>query len=240
MTSNKKVALVTGGNRGLGFEISSQLAKQGHMVILTSRTHDDGCEAVDKIKNINVVYHQLDVTSDKSISSLHDFIKSNYGRLDILINNAGVLLDHRSYGGIERHSILDISMDVLTSTMNTNVYGPFMMCQAFIPLMQINKYGRIVNISSKAGQLNQSSSGVPIYRLSKVALNGVTRIFSDELRDSNILVNSVCPGWVKTRMGGPNALLSTKEAVDTIIWLANLPDDGPTGEFYSEKKKVDW
>src|SRR5690606_38833516 len=136
--------------------------------------------------------------------------------------NAGVLLDPRSYGGNDKFSIFDTPLNILEDTMSTNVYGPFMMCQNFIPLMQKNNYGRIVNISSKLGQLSQSSFGTPCYRLSKMALNGVTRIFADETLENNILVNSVCPGWIKTDMGGPNAYLEAEEAMDSIIWLATL------------------
>lgn len=237
-----RVALVTGGNRGLGFEICCQLGKLGFTVVLACRNADAGSLAVEKLKakDIDVVFHEVDVGSLDSISSLHRFVVRSFGRLDVLVNNAGVLLDHRSYGGSSTSSIFDTSMEDLADTMKTNVYGPFMMCQAFIPLMQKNDYGRIVNISSKAGQLSQVSSGVPCYRLSKVALNGVTRIFSDESGCPNILINSVCPGWVKTEMGGPNAHLDPKDAIGTIIWLAALPDDGPTGAFFSEKTKIDW
>ena len=150
------------------------------------------------------------------------------------------MLDHRSHNNSKKFSIYDISMNSLTSTMKTNVFGPFLMCQSFIPIMKKNNYGRIVNISSKAGQLSKVSKGVPMYRLSKVSLNGVTRVFSDEKNNKNILINSVCPGWVKTSMGGPNALLEPAKAIKTIIWLATLGNNGPTGGFFSEKKKIKW
>jgi NAD(P)-dependent dehydrogenase (short-subunit alcohol dehydrogenase family) len=237
-----KIALVTGANRGLGFEISNQLVKLGYTVIVTSRNREKGEAAVDNLKSpdLRIIYHELDVTSEDSVKKILEFVKFKFGRLDVLINNAGVMLDPRSYGGNDKFSIFDTSLGFLEDTMNTNVYGPFMMCQNFIPLMQKNNYGRIVNISSRLGQLSYSSFGTPLYRLSKTALNGVTRIFADETKDFNILVNSVCPGWVKTDMGGPNAFLEAHEAVDSIIWLATLGDNGYSGGFFSERKQIEW
>ena len=182
----------------------------------------------------------MDVTLESSVKKLFNFIENKFGRLDVLINNAGVLLDPRSHGGNNKFSIFDTPLQILEDTMSTNVNGPFMMCQNFIPLMQKNNYGRIVNVSSRLGQLSQSSFGTPCYRLSKTALNGVTRIFADETKGYNILVNSVCPGWIKTDMGGPNAYLEAHEAIDSIIWLATLGDAGYSGGFFSERKQIEW
>lgn len=240
--SPHKIALVTGGNRGLGYEISNQLAKLGYTVIVTSRDREKGEAAVAALtfKDVRIIYHELDVTSEDSVKKLLKFVINKFGRLDVLINNAGVLLDPRSYGGNNKFSIFDTPVHVLEDTMSTNVYGPFMMCQNFIPLMQKNNYGRIVNVSSRLGQLSQSSFGTPCYRLSKTALNGVTRIFADETKEYNILVNSVCPGWIKTDMGGPNAYLEAHEAMDSIIWLATLDDTGYSGGFFSDRKQIEW
>jgi NAD(P)-dependent dehydrogenase (short-subunit alcohol dehydrogenase family) len=239
---NHKIALVTGGNRGLGYEISYQLAKLGYTVIVTSREKEKGEAAVATLsaEGLRFIYHELDVTSIDSVKQLLDFVTNKFGRLDVLINNAGVLLDPRSYGTDNKVSIFDTPIEILENTMRTNVYGPFMMCQNFIPLMQKNNYGRIVNISSKLGQLSQSSFGTPCYRLSKMSLNGVTRIFADETKEDNIFVNSVCPGWIKTDMGGPNAHLEAEEAMDSIIWLATLDGTGYSGGFFSDRKQIEW
>lgn len=237
-----RIALITGGNRGLGLELCRQLLRIGFTVLLTSRDLKKGMHAAETLREEggNIFFHELDVVSLKSINKLKKFILKKFKRLDVLINNAGIMLDHRSYNNSKKFSIYDISMNSLTSTMQTNVFDPFLMCQSFIPIMKKNNYGRIVNISSKAGQLSKVSKGVPIYRLSKVSLNGVTRVFSDEKNNKNILINSVCPGWVKTSMGGPNALLEPAKAIKTIIWLATLGNNGPTGGFFSEKKKIKW
>lgn len=240
--SINRVALVTGGNRGLGLELCRQLSRIGFIVLLTSRDVQKGMRTAKTLREegANIFFHQLDVTSLKSINKLKKFILKKFKRLDVLINNAGIMLDHRSHNNSKKLSIYEIKINSLISTMQTNVFGPFMMCQSFIPIMKKNNYGRVVNVSSKAGQLSQVSIGVPIYRLSKVSLNGVTRIFSDETSNKNILINSVCPGWVKTSMGGPNALLEPNKAIKTIIWLATLANNGPTGCFFSEKKKIKW
>jgi len=243
--TNKKlnrVALVTGGNRGLGLEICRQLSRIGFTVLLTSRNSKKGIRAAEILREEggNIFFYELDVVSQKSINKLKRFILKKFKKLDVLINNAGIMLDHRNHKRSKKISIYDASMKSLISTMHTNVFGPFMMCKSFIPVMKKNNYGRIVNISSKAGQLSRVSKGVPMYRLSKVSLNGVTRIFSDERNNKNILINSVCPGWVKTSMGGPNALLEPAKAIRTIIWLATLGNNGPTGGFFSEKIKIKW
>jgi NAD(P)-dependent dehydrogenase (short-subunit alcohol dehydrogenase family) len=240
---HNKIALVTGGNRGLGYEITNHLAKLGYIVILTSRNKEKGLKATASlnIEPTKIFYHQLDVTLESSVKKLFNFIENKFGRLDVLINNAGVLLDYRIHMGDDKiFSIFNTPLHILVNTMSTNVNGPFMMCQYFIPLMKKNNYGRVVNISSKLGQLSKSSHGTPCYRLSKIALNGVTRIFADETKNDNILVNSVCPGWIKTEMGGPNANLEANEAIDTIIWLATLDDNGNSGGFYSDRKKIEW
>ena len=194
---HNKIALVTGANRGLGYEITNQLAKLGYIVILTSRNKEKGLKAtaILNIESTKIFYHHLDVTLESSVKKLFNFIENKFGRLDVLINNAGVLLDYRSYMGDDKIlSIFNTPLHILENTMCTNVNGPFMMCQYFIPLMKKNNYGRVVNISSKLGQLSKSSHGTPCYRLSKIALNGVTKIFADETKNDNILVNSVCPG----------------------------------------------
>jgi NAD(P)-dependent dehydrogenase (short-subunit alcohol dehydrogenase family) len=150
----------------------------------------------------------------------------------VLVNNAGIYID--------RNSVFDTQIDTLQETMETNVYGVLRVTQALIPLMKKQNYGRIVNVSSGAGQLSDMQGGLPGYRISKAALNALTRIFASELQGTNILVNSVCPGWVKTDMGGSNAPLTPEQGVDTIVWLATLVDDSPTGKFFRNRKLIAW
>ena len=230
---DKKIALVTGANRGIGFEICRQLAKKGINVILTSRNEEKGKEACKKLEKegIKVDYHQLDVTNPKSIKKIKEYVEKNYGRLDILVNNAGILLDYNKHG-------LDVDVNTVGKTMETNIYGPLMLCQEFVPLMKKNNYGRIVNLSSLMGQLSTMDGGYPAYRMSKTCLNALTRIVASEVKDYNILVNSMSPGWVRTDMGGPNAEMSVEEGADTVIWLATLKDNGPSGRFFRDKKEI--
>ena len=235
----KKVAVVTGANRGLGFETCRQLAKQGIEVILTSRDEAKGKAAAEKLQaeGLDVKFHLLDVTSLDSIEHLAQFIRNEFGRLDILVNNAGIALDF-VFG--PEGSIFNSKIETLQKTIETNIYAPLLLCQALIPLMKANNYGRVVNVSSGAGQLQDMQTGYPAYRISKTALNAVTRLIANELKETNILVNAVCPGWVRTDMGGPNAPRSLEEGVDTIVWLATLPDDGPTSGFFRDRKPIPW
>ncbi|MBD2541729.1 SDR family oxidoreductase [Coleofasciculus sp. FACHB-SPT36] len=235
----KKVAIVTGANRGLGFETCRQLAKRDIQVILTSRDEAKGKAAVEKLQaeGLEVVSHPLDVTSAESIEHLAQFIRNQFGRLDILVNNAGIARDPL---GDPEGSIFNTEVSTIRETMETNLHGPLMLCQALIPLMKEHQYGRVVNVSSGAGQLSDMNTGFPAYRISKTALNALTRIFANELEGTNILVNSVCPGWVRTDMGGPNATRSVEQGVDTIMWLATLPDDGPTSGFFRDRQPIDW
>jgi len=232
----QKIALATGANRGLGFEVSRQLAKLGMQVILTSRDPEKGQKAAEQLRTegLEVVYCPLDVTNPESIASLSQFIRDKFGRLDVLINNAGLMIDPPDI------SVFDAKVDTLRKTMETNVYGPLQLIQALVPLMKEHNYGRIVNVSSGMGQLTDMSGGYPAYRISKTSLNALTRIFADELKGTDILVNSMCPGWVKTDMGGPGATRTPEQGVDTMVWLATLPDDGPTGAFFRDREPIPW
>jgi NAD(P)-dependent dehydrogenase (short-subunit alcohol dehydrogenase family) len=235
-----RTAIVTGANRGVGREIARQLVLLGHRVILTSRDEARGKQTIAKLKREigandhgEFVYHQLDVTNSGSIKRLHDFVMSEYATVDILVNNAAVLLDQ--YG-----RLLQTSLDVYRDTLETNLYGPLMLCQTFIPMMLERNYGRVVNISSGAGQVEDMINDMTAYRLSKLALNGLTLILANSVAGTNVLVNAGCPGWVRTDMGSPNAPRSAEEGAEGIVWLATLPDGGPHGGFFRDKQLISW
>ena len=234
---SKKVAVVTGANRGMGLEASRQLAKLGHRVIMTSRDRDKGLAAMERLKSegLDVEYQELDVANPSHIQSLADHIRNNYEKLDVLINNAGIYpVDPDN----PTSTVFKAKPETILKTFETNALAPLMVSQALIPLMKGS--GRVVNVSSTMGQLSTYVGGTPDYRISKTALNAVTRIFSYEMKDTNVKVNCLCPGWVRTDMGGPTADRSPEEGVETTIWLATLPDDGPNGRYFRDKQEMDW
>ncbi len=234
MLPSLKVALVTGGNRGIGLEIGRQLAHLENMtVILGCRDPEKGEQARSQLGLPNAVVQQLDVSDESSRMSAYQNIHSQYGRLDILVNNAGIFPDRMG-------SALDSNVELLRAAMETNLYGPFRLCQLFIPMMKQHNYGRIVNLSSGMGQLTDMNGGSPAYRTSKTALNALTRLLADELRGTQVLINSMCPGWVRTEMGGPEATRDVIEGADTAVWLATLPANGPSGEFFRDRRVIPW
>ena len=232
----KKLAVVTGANRGMGLETTRQLAQLGYQVILTSRDRAQGLAALATLENdgLELDYHQLDVCDPASIQALARDIQHNYKKLDVLINNAGILHD-----AIDSDtSVFNAKPETLLQTFRTNTLGPLLLAQALVPLM--GKTGCIVNVSSGMGQLSDMNGGYPAYRISKTALNAVTRILAAELSDTSIKVNSVCPGWVRTDMGGPQAVKTIAQGVETTLWLATLPSDGPSGGFFRDKQVIPW
>lgn len=241
-----RVALVTGANRGIGLEVCRQLAQKNIQVILSSRNSAQGLSAQQQLKDehLKVEYTQLDVTQQEGVDATYQFVTKIFGRLDILVNNAGALLDPPrhppDFNDQASVSLFQSNLDVIRNSMETNTYGAIRLIQKFVPLMKKNGYGRIVNISSGMGQLAEMNGGWPGYRLSKTALNAITRIAADELQGTNILVNSICPGWVKTNMGGPDAELSVQEAATSIVWAATLEDGDPSGGFFRECNKIEW
>ena len=233
--NEEKIAVVTGGNRGIGYEICRQLARLGVAVILTARDEEKGRKAAEVLQEdgLRVRFHTLDVDDPESIRRLREFVERGFGRLDILVNNAGINIDAGRTGE-------DVDLETVSKTVRTNAYGPLLMCQAFLPLMRKVNYGRIVNVSSTMGSLTEMAGGYPAYRISKAALNAVTRVLAHESMGTNIRVNSMCPGWVRTEMGGAEAERSPAEGAETAVWLATLDDGGPTGGFFRDRKTVAW
>jgi len=231
-----KIAIVTGGNRGIGFEVCRQLGKLGFHVVLTSRKKKRGKDAAKKLKKegYSVKFKELDITDPESIRSFTKWARKKLEAVNVLVNNAGVFLDNPN------ESALSIDQKTIKKTLDTNFYGTFHLSQGIINLMINNGYGRVVNVSSGMGQLSNMNGGYLGYRVSKTAVNALTRILAEEVKGQNILINSVCPGWVKTRMGGENATRSTEEGADTITWLATLPEDGPSGGFVRDRKPIEW
>jgi NAD(P)-dependent dehydrogenase (short-subunit alcohol dehydrogenase family) len=232
MTENGRVALVSGGNRGIGLEIVRQLAGRGITVILGSRDEESGRAAAEGLSG-DVVVRQLDVTDEGSVARLASFVEDDFGRLDILVNNAGISNDDGQRG-------MNADLDRIRGALEANLFGAWRLCEMAIPLMQRHGYGRIVNVSSGMGALEDMGGGSPGYRVSKTALNALTRILASELRGSGILVNSVCPGWVQTDMGSPRAPRPVEEGADTPVWAATLPKGGPTGGFFRDRRPIPW
>lgn len=242
MTESKtdRVAVVTGANRGLGLETCRQLAQQGIKVVLTSRTEDKGRHAAEQLQKagLDVRFHVLDVADASSVKALADFIRHEYGQLDILVNCAGIFSDPYDPANPGTASIFQADIKTIRASLETNTYGALRVAQLLIPLM--NGRGNVVNVSSGMGQLSDMNGCCPAYRLSKTALNAITRIFADELKDTNIKINSVCPGWVRTDMGGSDAERSVAEGAAGIVWAACLPEDGPSGGFFRDGQSIPW
>jgi NAD(P)-dependent dehydrogenase (short-subunit alcohol dehydrogenase family) len=240
MTDQSPLAVISGASRGLGFETCRQLGRRGYRVLLTARDHIKGKAAATTLRDegLDVGFFPLDVTDIDSVRALAGHLEREFGRLDVLVNNAGVFLDPMPPEDPSASSVFRADIATVRYSMETNAYGPLRLCQALIPLMR--GHGRVVNVSSGMGQLAEMNGCCPGYRFSKAALNVLTRILADELRDTRIKVNSVCPGWVRTEMGGPNAERSVEEGADTIVWLATLPDDGPSGGFFRDRHPIPW
>jgi len=240
MSAKQRVAIVTGANRGIGYEVCKQLLSKDYFVVLTARDEQKGVAACKALKSSSVEFKLLDVTSEQQITQLYSDISKGYGRCDVLVNNAGIFPDPRNDLENAWPSILSADINDIQAGININTYGTLRMCQAFIPMMQANSYGRVVNLASGMAQLSDMNGCCPGYRISKTAINVLTRILADELQDSNILVNSMCPGWVKTEMGGSGATREIADGADTAVWLATLEDKGPSGFFFRDRQKIDW
>ena len=233
--AEQKIALVTGGNRGIGLELCRQLGQQRIRVILGSRDLAKGIAAAAELEanGLPVEPRQLDVASVQSIRECMNWVRKDVGRLDILINNAGIMVDEDDADPLEE-------LETVRDTMQANVYGALLLSRLAIPLMKTRRYGRIVNFSSGMGSLSEMGAGYIGYRLSKAGLNVVTRVLAAETEGMGILVNSVDPGWVRTAMGGKGATRSVEKGAETPIWLATLPDNGPTGGFFRDRRAIAW
>jgi NAD(P)-dependent dehydrogenase (short-subunit alcohol dehydrogenase family) len=229
----ERVALVSGGNRGLGLEVARRLAEDGYRVVIGSRDPARGEEAAREVGR-SATACRLDLTDPESIEACISTIEERFGRLDVLVNNAAI------EGGGWSTSATDVDLDEVRDTLETNLFGAWKLTQAALPLMRRNGYGRIVNLSSGMGQLSDMGGHAPAYRISKTGLNALTRMLSAELIGENILVNSSCPGWVRTDMGGPSARRSVEEGADTPFWLATLPAEGPRGGFFRDREPIPW
>lgn len=229
-----RVALVTGANRGIGLEVGRQLARHGFTALLGSRDLKKGETVASELvaEGLEVLPRQLDVTDAESIDRLAAEVEADFGHLDVLINNAAILYDtwQRAIGA---------DLGVVHEALETNLFGVWRVCEAFIPLLCKSEHGRIVNVSSGAGSLTTMGGGTPAYSVSKVTLNALTRMLAAELSGQDILVNSVCPGWVATEMGGGGGR-PVEDGAAGVVWAATLSDDGPTGGFFRDRRPVPW
>jgi NAD(P)-dependent dehydrogenase (short-subunit alcohol dehydrogenase family) len=233
--AEQRIALVTGGNRGIGLEVCRQLAKLGIRVLLGSRDSAKGAAAAAEliVAKLPVEVTRLDVANDRSIVECMNWIRRDVKRLDILVNNAGIMVEDADDAPEEE-------IRIVRETMQTNVYGPLLLSRLAIPIMKSRRYGRIVNLSSGMGSLTEMGPGYIAYRMSKAGINVVTRVLAAEVEGMGILVNSADPGWVKTDMGGRGASRTVYKGAETPVWLATVPEGGPTGGFFRDRKAIPW
>ena len=241
--SSKPVSLITGANKGIGLEIARKLGSLGHSVLVGARDKKRGKTATESLKASGIDAHLmlLDVTHQPSIVRTVNYIEQEYGRLDVLVNNAGIIHD-RSLKASE------IPLDTVREVFEPNFFGLIAVTQAMIPLLRKSAAGRVVNMSSALGSITlQADPNGALgdfkllgYGASKAAVNAVTVFFAHELRDTNVKVNAASPGWVKTDMGGPEAPGTPDQGADTPVWLATLPADGPTGGFFQDRQPLPW
>jgi NAD(P)-dependent dehydrogenase (short-subunit alcohol dehydrogenase family) len=241
------VVLISGANKGLGFEVARQMGKMGYKVLLGSRDVAKGKAAAEILRKegLDVVAVKLDVNSKADIDAIVRLINVDYGGvLDVLVNNAGLMVEKSWTNNITS----EMKADDIRATYETNVVAPFVLTKALLPALKHSKAGRIVNVSSILGSVTlQATKGSPIYTTklfaynsSKAALNMLTIHLAHELRATKIKVNSAHPGWAKTDMGGSAAPLSVEDGAKTIVELATLPDDGPTGGYFHGSEEIPW
>lgn len=230
----QRIAVVTGANRGIGFAIARQLAQAGMRVIATARNAEKGQEASEKLSGQGeITFETLAVDDEASVHTFAARVLGEYGRVDVLVNNAGVLSD-RAF------DTLTIPKDLMLEVFNINTMGPLMLAQAFMPGMLERNYGRIVSVSSRAGQVKEQTGNWPAYKISKLALNALTLQLAVLAQGKDVLVNAMCPGWVQTDLGGTEAPRTPDEGADTAVWLAQLPSGSKTGGFFADRQEISW
>jgi len=238
MNMKNRVIVVTGANRGLGFATAEALAKTGTRVVLGCRNEGQGKAAEAKLKEqgLDVSFFKVDQASSASVGDFADAVIKHYGHVDVLINNAATNMDETNT------SIRNISEGMLRKTFDINFFGLVWLCRAFADHIAKSDAGRIINYSSGLGQLTVPRMGpYPAYSMSKTAVNAITKNLAEELKDTPVKVVSVDPGWVRTDMGGPNAMLPIEEGIDTTVWLATAPSEEiESGCFYKERKQLGW
>jgi NAD(P)-dependent dehydrogenase (short-subunit alcohol dehydrogenase family) len=233
--TTQRIVLITGANRGIGRETARQLARRGFHVLIAARDEGAGREAARAISAVDgkATFLHLDVSSPASIRAAAGAFPKVAGHLDVLINNAAIYPDR----GL---TVLTLPRARLDQTFQTNTFGPLEVTQAFLPLLRKATAARVVNVSSGYGQLDGLSPDQPSYCLSKLALNGLTLMLARALQADRIAVNSMCPGWVRTDMGGPDADRSAEEGADTAVWLADEAPHGLTGKFFRDRQEIPW
>ncbi|WP_417348322.1 SDR family oxidoreductase [Ferrimonas sp.] len=229
------IAVVTGSNRGLGWHVAHQLAEKGYHVVTCARSHEAATQVAESIRERGgeASPFMLDVCDAEQINALGAWLGQLFGGVEVLVNNAGVFID-------QGQSLSDITLEQWQQTLTTNVTGAMLMCKMILPLMRPRGYGRIVNVSSGYGSLAEMGELQVAYRVSKAALNALTRVVASEVSDEGIKVNSVCPGWARTDMGGPQASRDPAESANWITWAATLDPQGPNGAFLRDGKSIPW
>ncbi|MGH7981812.1 MAG: SDR family NAD(P)-dependent oxidoreductase [Candidatus Udaeobacter sp.] len=229
-----KTALVTGANKGIGREVALQLAKKGFHMFIGARNRHAGRKAAEEIakQGGKATFLEIDINDNESVTGAAREFAKVVDHLDVLVNNAGIMMDGDD-------AILKISDDLVRKTLETNTLGALRVTRAFVPLLAKSKAPRVINVSSGGGQLTGGGDGwSPAYCISKTALNGVTSQLAAAL--PRFAVNSVCPGWVRTDMGGSNATRSVEEGADTIVWLATDAPQKVTGKFLRDRNEIPW
>lgn len=228
-----RTALVTGGNRGIGFQVCRQLGERGLAVVLTARDREHGMDAARILRKhgLEVSFEQLDVASADSVQECARRLASTGTDIDVLVNNAGI---YPTMG------FFQVREDVMMRSLQVNMIGPWRTVLAFVPGMVRRGYGRVVNVSSGYGSINDGVPGPPAYSIAKAGLDAMTRSLASAVGHANVKVNAICPGWVATDMGGAGAPVSAEDAASNVVWAATLPDDGPTNGFFRNRRPIQW